>query len=391
MEKALSLPLPAATPRSGWRILRGWLLGGGIVVALLVVIPVIALRPRPVDVRVTRVERGPVEETVTSTKAGAIRSRQLSPVSVDMAGTITHIHARQGARVKKGDHLVSIDRRDAEAALTGAERELAVLEALTGEARAKREDAVRERQRYRDLRRTESASQSQLDQAETAAEMAGAAADAAKARSEAQRAVMERARIAVEKCDLHAPFDGVVAELYVEVGEWALPGKVVMKILDPDRLYVRAELDEVDLAGVRVGLPARVTLDPYRDRRLVGKVVRVAPYVSEIQEQNRTLEIEVEIESGATGLDLKHGTSADVELILREIKDVVRIPSQSLLEGNRVLVATSDGAARAVPLRLGMKNWEYAQVLDGLGVGEQVILSLESEKVKDGVRIRVIP
>jgi HlyD family secretion protein len=390
---ANALPLPAsAAPRKGtWRILRGWLVGAAILLGLVVLIPLVLLRPQPVEVRVVRIERGLVEETVTSTKAGSIRSRQLSPVSVDIAGTITHIHTRQGTRVKKGEHLVSIDRRDADAALAGAERELAVLEAYVGEARAKRDDALRERERYRDLRRTDSASQFQLDQTETSAEMASAAADAALARSQAQRATVERARISADKCDLHAPFDGIVAELYVEVGEWALPGKVVMKILDPDRLYVRAELDEVDLAGVRVGLPARVTLDPYRDKRLTGKVVRVAPYVSEVQEQNRTLEIEVELESGIAGLDLKHGTSADVELILRDVKDVLRVPSQALLEGNRVLVATPDGVARAVPLRLGMKNWEYAQVLGGLSGGEQVIVSLESEKVKDGVRIRVLP
>jgi HlyD family secretion protein len=387
------MPPPAISERSRgtWRIVRGWLLGGSILAALVLGIPLILLRPEPVDVRVSRVGKGLVEETVTSTKAGSIRSRRTSPVSVDTAGTITHIHARQGARVKKGEHLLSIDRRDAEAALAAAQREVVVLEAHVGEAQARRGDALRERQRYRDLRRTGSASQFQLDQAETAADMAIAAATAAAARTQAQQATVDRAQIALEKCDLHAPFDGVVAELYVEVGEWAVPGKVAMKILDPERLYVRAELDEVDLAGIRVGLPARVTLDPYRDRRLAGKVVRVAPYVSEVQEQNRTIEIEVEFESGTDGLDLKHGTSADVEVILRELRDVVRVPSQALLEGNRVLVATSEGLARAVPLRLGMKNWEYAQVLEGLSGGEQVIVSLESEKVKEGVRIRVAP
>ncbi|MBI3856702.1 MAG: efflux RND transporter periplasmic adaptor subunit, partial [Planctomycetes bacterium] len=117
----------------------------------------------------------------------------------------------------------------------------------------------------------------------------------------------------------------------------------------------------------------------------------VAPYVSEVQEQNRTVEIEVELETGREGLDLRHGTSADVEVILREIRDVVRVPSQALLEGNRVLIATPEGLVRALPLQLGLKNWEYAQVLGGLRGGEQVIVSLESEKVKEGVRVRVLP
>jgi HlyD family secretion protein len=145
------------------------------------------------------------------------------------------------------------------------------------------------------------------------------------------------------------------------------------------------------MANLRVGLPVRVTLDPFRDRKLPGKIVRVAPYVSEIQEQNRTLEIEVDLDRVSEGISLKPGTSADVEVILSDVRAAMRIPSRALLEGNRVLVADRDGRARAVPLKLGIRNWEYAQVLEGLAGGEPVIVSLESERVKDGARVRVLP
>lgn len=386
-----TLSSPAAPAQSAWRLWRGWLLGAGIVLASAVLLPLVVFRTPPVDVRVERAERGLVEESVTSSKAGAIRSRQSSQVSVDVAGTITKIHARQGVRVKAGDHLLSIDRREAEVSIAAARGDLTVFAAQVGEARARRESAGRERDRLRRLAESGTLSQIELDRAQTELDAAGAAEQAALARVEAQKAVVQKAEVLVEKCDIHAPFDGIVAELYVEVGEWALPGKQAMKILDPDRLYVRAELDEVDMANVRVGLPARVTLDPYRDRKLVGKVVRVAPYVSESQEQNRTLEIEVDLDRVPEGMGLKPGTSADVEVILRDMKGALRVPSRALLEGNRVLVAGVDGVARAVALKLGIKNWEYAQVLEGLSGGEPVIVSLESEKAKDGARIRVIP
>ena len=136
------------------------------------------------------------------------------------------------------------------------------------------------------------------------------------ARVAVQRAILARARIALDKCDLRAPFAGIVSELFVEIGEWALPGKLGVRLLDPERYYVRAELDEVDIGAVGEGLPARVTLDPWRDRRLSGRVTRVAPVVSEKEEQNRTLEVEVEFTGGAEGLDLKPGTSSDVSVLL---------------------------------------------------------------------------
>jgi len=384
----LFAPASGAPPPRRWRQARGWILALLLAGGAILFVQLVLLRPVPLPVRTVRAERGLVEETVSSTKAGALRSRLASAVSVDVAGTIVTLHARQGAQVRQGDLLVSIDRRDADAALAATRRELSVLDSLLGEARTKQADAARERERFRELRKTESASQSQFDQAETLADMAAASAQAAAARVESQKAAVTRAEIAVEKCDLHAPFKAVVADLYVELGEWAVPGKVAMKLIDPDHLYVRAELDEVDLAGVRVGLPARVTLDPYKNRKLAAKVTRVAPYVSELQEQNRTVEIELEFTGGTEGLDLKHGTSADVEVILREEPGVLRIPAQALLEGNRVLIAAADGRARARTLKIGVRNWEFAHVLEGLAEGERVIVSLESEKLKDGVRIQ---
>lgn len=331
-----------------------------------------------------------MEETVSSTRAGSVRSRLVADLSVEAAGSIAQIHARKGARVKKGDPLISLDRRDAEAALVAARKELGVLEANLNEARARWTMAVRDRDRYQELLGTGAVTQAQLDQAQMQVDVTAAACAAAEARVEAQKAAVARAQIAVDKCLYTAPFDGVVAELFVEVGEWALPGKTVVRLLDPEHLYVRAELDEVDMAEIREGLPVRVTLDPYKGRRFEGTITRVAPYVNEAKEQNRTVEIEVELSAQINGLALKHGTSADVEVILRTAPDVLRIPTLALMEGQRVLVVGPDGRAQARKLRIGLKNWEYAEVQEGLKPGDMVIVSLESEKVKEGVEVRVV-
>lgn len=370
------------------RILRSWLIALLVPALLLVAAYAFFSRTKPLEVRLRAVERGKVEQTVSSTKAGAVRSRKSSDLSVETAGAIVAIHAREGRAVKAGEHLVSIDRRDADAVLAAATGEQKVLESLAVEAAARRKEALRELERLEQLHRSGVATESQLDTARMLGDATAAALAAAEARVEAQKTVVARAAVAVEKCDLHAPFDGVVAEVNVEVGEWALPGQVAMRLLDPLRVYVRAELDEVDIGQVRVDLPARVTLDPYRDRRIAGKVVRIAPYVSELLEQNRTLEIEVELTGGIGGIDLKPGTSADVEVILREIPDTLRIPASAILEGDQVFVVDAEGRARRAPVTLGLRNWEYAQLLDGLREGDRIIVSLESELLKEGVPVR---
>lgn len=347
-------------------------------------------RPEPVEVRVMRLVRGTAEEVVTSTKAGAVRSRLAADLSVDTAGTIVAIHAREGARVTAGQPLISIDARDEEAARAVAERELSVLEALAAESAARLVDAQRERARVESLRRNGTATAAQLDQAQTLVEVQGAVRAAADARVEAQRAVVERARLALEHCVVHAPFAGTVAEVWVEVGEWSVPGQRAVRLLDLERLYVRAEIDEVDLGRLRPGQPVRARLDPYEDRVLGGRLTRVAPYVSEVEEQNRTVEVEAELTEGLEGVTLLPGTSADLEVVLESRQGALLVPMVALLEGDVVLVVGDDGVLRATPLRIGLRNWERVEVLEGLEEGAAVVVSLEAEAVKAGAAARVV-
>lgn len=371
------------------RFLRGWLIALLIVALGAAGIFWYSTRTVPIPVQVVAVARGRVEESVSSTKAGSVRSRHTADLSVDIAGTIVAIHAREGDRVKEGQHLLSIDRREPEAALSAAEKELAAAEALLEEARARRRDATREFARLDGLKQSQSVSQAEIDAASTQVAVAEATVNAAQARLEARQTEVARAKVVVEKCDLHAPFEGIVSERFVEVGEWATPGRTALRVLDPWRLYVRAELDEVDIAELKVGLAVRVGLDPWKGRKLTGKISRVSPVVSELEEQNRTVEIEAELTGGFDGLDLKPGTSADVEVILRAEDDRLRVPTQALLEGNRVFVAGTDNRVHAVALKIGLRNWEFAEVLEGLQAGDRVIVSLESEKLKDRAAIRV--
>jgi HlyD family secretion protein len=370
-----------------WKMIRGWLVVVLIIGGAIAALQFYFMRPKPVDVRVYRVKKGLVEETVSSTKAGSVRSRQIADISVEIAGTIVAIHAREGASVKKGAPLISLDRRDAEAALAVAKKELASAEAMLAETKARWDDAVREHKRLQELRKNEAIAQAQVDQAETTVKVTTAAHGAAESRVELQKAAVARAQLNLDKCDIVAPFDGVVAQLVVEVGEWALPGKMAMKLLDPTRLYIRAEIDEVDIGSIKEGLETRITLDPYKNHKFMGVVTRVSPYVTEIQEQNRTVVIEIELTQGANGYELKHGTSADVEVILKRAPDVIRIPTLALLEGNKVLLAKD--VATSVSVKIGLKNWEYAEVLEGLSIGDPVIVSLESEDVKAGVPVKV--
>ena len=81
--------------------------------------------------------------------------------------------------------------------------------------------------------------------------------------------------------------------------------------------------------------------------------------------------------------NLLPGYSADVEVLLSSREDVLRVPTQALIEGSRALVL-ADGVLEEREITRGTSNWEYVEVLDGLSQGELVVLSVDREGVEAG-------
>jgi HlyD family secretion protein len=113
-------------------------------------------------------------------------------------------------------------------------------------------------------------------------------------------------------------------------------------------------------------------------------VRRVAPYVLDAEKQARTVEVEAEIENPEK-YDLLPGYSADVEIILARRENVLRIPTQAILDGKRVLVLEPGaGVLRSRDIAKGVSNWEFTEVKSGLAAGELVVTSIDREGVADG-------
>ena len=147
-------------------------------------------------------------------------------------------------------------------------------------------------------------------------------------------------------------------------------------------------MDEVDAPKIHVGQVARVTLDALPDKVLPGHVRRVAPYVVAVEKQARTVDVEVDIESSADLKQLLVGYSADVEIVLASRDNVLRLPTSTLIEGNKVLVyLPAKKSLEERVIKVGVSNWEYTEIVDGLKHGDQVVASLEREGVKAGALV----
>ncbi len=349
--------------------------------------------PDPVSVRVVAAEKGRVEETITNSRAGTVKARRRAKLAPETGGRVVSLPHRRGTRVRRGDVLLRIEDSLQQGQLRVAEGDLATATAQRDQACLAADRAERERERIARLADQGIVSTDILDETASQAKGADAACRAARATVTRAESAVALARAAATETVLSAPFDGIVADTFIEVGEWtapsppALPIPPVLDLIDTRSIYVSAPMDEVDSARVRKGLPARLTVDSYPGRHFAAHVVEVAPYVVDRLEQNRTVEIELELDDAEVATSLLPGTSSDAEVILSAREGVLRVPTSSLLEGGKVLVLER-GRLVERTLQLGLRNWDFTEVTGGLEAGARVVVSLDRPEIKAGAKAR---
>ena len=346
-------------------------------------------RPEPIPVEVVEVGRGTVAETVTNTRAGTVKACQRAKLAPPAGGQIARLPVKKGDRVAAGQVLLELWNDDIRAQLAVTERDAAASRARREEACVSARVARRESNRLAALVERKLVSTELAERAEGEADAREAACRAAAEQVRVSESRIDAARATLERTLLRAPFAGTVAEINGEIGEFVTPSPVgiptppAVDVVDTSCIYITAPIDEVDAPRVREGMPARVTLDAFRDRSFKSHVRRVAPYVIDTEKQARTVEVEAEIDELGDAL-LLPGYSADVEVILAERAEVLRVPTRALIEGKRVYVL-EDGKVRSRDVTTGIGNWEYTEVTAGIDAGAQVVVSIDREGLADGV------
>ena len=370
-------------------------LSWGAGMALVVLAVWFLSRPDAIPVQLAKVERGPVEATVSNTRAGTVKACRRAKLAPPAGGQIAQLRVKKGERVKEGDVLLELWDEDLQAQERLAVQQLATVTTRADEVctlvEVSRKDAARARQ----LRERGFISPEGLERAEADAKAKQASCAAARSEIGQAQSRIAVARAAMQRMVLRAPFDGIVADISGELGEYAtpsppgIPTPPAIDLIDDRCLFVSAPIDEVDAAQVKVGLPARITLDAIRGKSFAGKVKRIAPYVIDLEKQARTVEVEVEFDELPVGETLLVGYSADVEIVHTVRDKVLRIPTQTLLEGKRVLLYRPlDGMLSEREVQTGLSNWEYTEITGGLKEGDQVVISLDQAGVEAGARAR---
>lgn len=353
-------------------------------------------RPHPVLVTVKAVGTGTVEATVSNTRAGTVKACRRAELSPGIGGQIATLDVHEGETVAKGQLLLNLWNADLKAQLALARDDARVAAAQARSACLQAAAAQREADRQTALRRRGMTSAEQADKAQSAASARAADCTAARAASDAAGARIDLAQANLERTELTAPFAGVVAQINGEVNEYVTPSPPgiatppVIDLIDNACFYVQAPIDEVDASRLAVGLPVRISLDAFGKQQFPGRVTRIGAYVIDLEKQARTVNVDVRFDRADDIKRLLAGYSADVEIITQSRKDVLRIPTEAVVNNDQVYVYQPEsGTLRLTTFKPGISNWAWTQVESGLKAGEQVVTSVDRKGVADGAQAEV--
>jgi HlyD family secretion protein len=358
--------------------------------------------------RLATVERGTIARSVVAT--GKIEPITKVEIKSKANGIIKVLAVEVDQEVEAGTVLVELDRenlmarvREARATLQGARAAHLAAEAQFEKSRVEAEGpevafARRSHERAKSLFDRKLIAQHELEEARTAldqAENRRRAAESqlsvAKARvSEASanvaqaQATVERAEEELANATIRAPIRGRILARDIEIGSpvssilnMGAAATPVITMGDISRVFVRGRVDETEIGNLRLGQPARIRVETFKERVFQGRVTQISPMGVE---RDNVTNFEVRVSIDNPGNELKANMTANAEIVLEERPNVVLVPEAAITyDATRkaavdLLDPSQRNGRRRVPIKVGISNGTRTQVLEGLSPGDRVVL-----------------
>jgi len=358
--------------------------------------------------RIATIERGTMTKSVVAT--GKIEPITKVEIKSKANGIIEKLMTDVDHVVRAGDVLVELDKenltaqvREARANLQAAKAALEGSEAQLQKNRVEAEApdvdfAKRNYARAQQLFADKLVSPQALDDAKSAVDLAVNRKSAAqvqlgisKAKVAESTANVAQAQAAVERAEeqlanatIRAPINATVLTRDVEIGSpvssilnMGSAATLVMTLGDINQVFVRGKVDEVDIGRVRLGQPARITVETFKDKKFDGRVTQISPIGAE-KDNVTTFEVKVSIDN--PGNQLKANMTANAEIVLEEFPNSLIVPEAAITYDAKrnptveVIDPTAKEGRRKVTIKTGVGNGTKTQVIEGLKQGDKVVL-----------------
>lgn len=210
------------------------------------------------------------------------------------------------------------------------------------------------------------------------------------------QATLDEAEAKLGEATLKAPVSGTIATITVEEGEIVSgagggpEGQPFMSLIKVDRVEVRAEVDEADIAQVKNGQKAEVTLDAFPDRSFMGRVVEMTLVSSTSTTGGTIFPVKVELDKGYDDVSLRTGMTGSADIIKVTKKDVLIIPFEAVIQerGQDIVFVVKEDEAERRKVTFSLATDTSYEITEGLRSGEKVVTA-GIDKVKDGDKVRI--
>lgn len=331
---------------------------------------------------------------------GTTEPETKAEISAQVAARILELPFREGANVKQGDVIARLDAVDLVANVNASKANLRAEEMRLLGLRSTLTNAESELARQKTLLDTNDTSKSRFDQAQTDYERARSSVQAGEAEVEAAKSRIERAQKDVDNTIVRAPFDGTIIKLDREIGELVVvgtlntPGSAIMTVANMAKMIIKARVDESQVAPVKPGQSVRVYINSFPGRIFPGIVEHVTMQRTVDRDGTAYFETRIALEQ-TRDVQLYSGMTANVDIEVESFKDVMKVPSQAVVDRAldelpkdvvadsplidrskkfaRVVFVYEDGKAVAVPVSTGPSDLTDTVITAGLAAGRQVI------------------
>ncbi|MGJ3244044.1 MAG: efflux RND transporter periplasmic adaptor subunit [Opitutales bacterium] len=298
--------------------------------------------------------RGNITSVVTAT--GKIFPEVEVRISSEVPGEIVELPVTEGQTVQKGDLLVRVNTDTLQAQAKQQEASLSAARANAAQSRAQLLQAELDLKRIEGLFASDFATEDQLDQARTALEVRRAAHEAAVFRIEQQEMQVEEARDQLDRASTYAPIDGTISSLNSELGDRVVgtgqfEGTEIMRLADLSHMEVRVDVSEADIVEVKTGDEADIEIDALPGETFSGVVSEIASsaVTSNQGSSDQLTTFAVKVRLTRPNARIRPGMTATADIKTRTVRDVVRVPLQSVTVRPRAAVNEVLGVVEKPP------------------------------------------
>jgi RND family efflux transporter MFP subunit len=304
-----------------------------------------------------------------------------------LPGTLSRVAVDIGDRVRAGQVVATLDRREIDAQVDAAAATVNVARAGIEAAEAALANALLELDRNRNLFERGAVPRQRLDTAETARRASAAQRDLANANLAQAEAALRRARELQRDATLTSPIDGVIVERNYDAGSLVGPGdKPIVAVADLRVMKLEAGVSELEAGRLRVGMPVRVSVQARPGDVFEGRLAAIAP---EVDARNRHFAIEVRVPNPASVL--LSGMYGSAAIPLERAEQVVAVPRDAVTtrNGARVALKIDNDTIREVPVTEGLANAAVVQIAAGLQSGDTIVSDARRD-VAAGVKVNPV-